>query len=227
MVVTLELFVVNIERPVSEKQYLKWIDIIGEQQKDRILRFHFKDDAKRTLFGDILIRYLACQKLHILNKDIIIKRNIYGKPYIKGVDKFHYNISHAGKWVVCVLSDRPVGIDIEIILPIDLEIARNFFTESEYISIRKLPQKDQLAGFYRFWTAKESYIKYIGKGLSIPLNSFTVLKKAEESYTVDIDKSCLIKTAEFLGGGILSICHSVQSTERMLLEEIFMDKINI
>lgn len=39
--------------------------------------------------------------------------------------------------------------------------------------------------FYNIWTKKDSYVKYIGKGLTIPLNSFDVLSG---------ELKCLIKT---------------------------------
>jgi 4'-phosphopantetheinyl transferase len=33
----------------------------------------------------------------------------------------------------------------------------------------------RLAYFYDLWTLKESYIKYLGKGLSVPLNAFEIV----------------------------------------------------
>jgi len=54
---------------------------------------------------------------------------LIGSPHI------HFNISHAGHYVACVISDEPVGIDIEIIKSVDLRIAERFFAleETTYI----------------------------------------------------------------------------------------------
>ena len=43
----------------------------------------------------------------------------YGKPYFLNYPKIHFNISHCDKAVTCILSKRPVGIDVESIKPFD------------------------------------------------------------------------------------------------------------
>ncbi|MEI3612720.1 4'-phosphopantetheinyl transferase family protein [Pseudogracilibacillus sp. SO30301A] len=50
-----------------------------------------------------------------------------------------------------------------------------FFSKDEYVFINSRPDQDKLSTFYKYWTLKESYVKAIGKGLSIPLNSFTIV----------------------------------------------------
>jgi len=127
---------------------------------------------------ELLIKNIIDEKLKIQPKKIIISKNAYGKPYLTNKRNFHFNISHSGKWVVCAVGERPVGIDIEFIDQINLEtaekIAERFFSDEEYEDLFTREEKDILAYFYEIWTLKESFIKAIGKGLTIPLNSFTV-----------------------------------------------------
>lgn len=66
-----------------------------------------------------------------------------------------------------------MGVDVERIRSADLKIARRFFTDNEYRYITKTGSDIDIR-FFEIWTKKEAFIKYIGKGLSIPLNSFDV-----------------------------------------------------
>ena len=67
--------------------------------------------------------------------------------------------------MVC-FCDEPVGVDIEKIRDVNLKIKDRFFCTAEKENIKT--NED----FFRIWTAKESYIKYLGTGLHTPLNSF-------------------------------------------------------
>lgn len=68
-------------------------------------------------------------------KQLELTVNEFGKPFIMGKPRVQFNLSHAENYIVCAISDEPVGIDVEIMKPIDLEIAERFFTsdETEYI----------------------------------------------------------------------------------------------
>lgn len=105
-----------------------------------------------------MIRTIIVEELDI--KNIKFHKNQYGKPYLKEHPKFNFNISHSGNFVACVVDDKPVGIDIEEVRYIEYEeIAKNFFTVSEFCYIIKQNLNDQLSKFYEIWILKESYIK--------------------------------------------------------------------
>ena len=45
-----------------------------------------------------------------------------------------------------------------------------------------MPQSERTKMFYTYWTLKESYVKYLGKGLSVPLDSFSFCKIDDEFF---------------------------------------------
>jgi 4'-phosphopantetheinyl transferase len=54
------------------------------------------------------------------------------------------------------------------------KIAQRFFTREEAEHMRNSKESDQVIAFLKIWTAKESHIKYTGKGLSQNLSTFSV-----------------------------------------------------
>lgn len=109
------------------------------------------------------------------------------------------NISHSGDMVVCAVDDRPVGIDIEQIRPIDLTVAKRICSVEEllYLFGHRPTEQDFtyttdteiLARFFEIWTAKEAYGKCLGSGIG------------------DIKKQVPIhKTLNLHGNCIVSIC---------------------
>ena len=95
----------------------------------------------------------------------------HGKPYLPDYPQVHFNLSHSGNRVMCVVSAHACGCDIEQIDRRQKQIDR---------VIRCLAESEQrLAAvsavhFYRIWTLKESILKLSGEGIVIPLNSFEV-----------------------------------------------------
>ena len=131
------------------------------------------DTAQCTIVAEALLRY--CMKQQLALTEYQLEKNEQGKPRIKNCPDFHFNISHSGHWVVLACGETEVGIDVEAIRMDNQKdkIARRFFTEAEqsYLFQEAAGLHDR---FYQIWTAKESYLKYLGTGLQKALNSFCV-----------------------------------------------------
>lgn len=94
-----------------------------------------------------------------------------GKPFLPDREVF-FSLSHSGGFVLCALSDRELGADLQRERRWNESVARRCFAppEREWI----LSAADRDAAFHQVWAMKESYIKALGTGLSLPLNSFSV-----------------------------------------------------
>ncbi|MEL3970723.1 4'-phosphopantetheinyl transferase superfamily protein [Rossellomorea oryzaecorticis] len=136
-----------------------------------------KKGVAASLLGDVLIRKgisdLTGKRLY----DIKLERNKHGKPQLKEGCGLHFNLSHSANYIIAAFSEYRIGVDIERIRNINLKIARNMFTQEEYDYITKTSSdKMKLMHFYQIWTLKESYMKAVGKGLTLPLDSFSVVR---------------------------------------------------
>ena len=121
-----------------------------------------------------------------------------GKPRLLH-SPFHFCLSHTEGGALCALFDAPIGADTEAVAP-QLErdwaaLVQRFFTprEQAYFHSRGESARD----FFMLWTRKESYLKYTGQGITLPLSSFCVLDgaggaKASPCYQTLFEKGFVI-----------------------------------
>lgn len=161
-------------KDLSDSEYNKWYLLMSNEKRQRVNRLRFGDDKKRTVAGEMIARKAVFEWCGIQPDKIIFDTGVHGKPYAVGLD-VEFNISHSGNMVVCAVNDKPVGIDIEQIRPIDLTIAKRICTNDELIYLfgheaaetdfTYTDNVDILSRFFEIWTAKEAYGKCIGAGL--------------------------------------------------------------
>jgi 4'-phosphopantetheinyl transferase len=184
----LEIYALTLEGSKESWISEHLLSLVPPDVAARIRRLRFAADRGRACWGEVLTRFALC--LHVGGgfDELAFATNEYGKPRLVGFDDVHFNRSHSGCHVVCALSDCAVGADVEAIAVADIAIAERFFAPAEAAAVCACapgePDEfgefgefgEQTARFYDIWTRKESYIKMLGKGMSIPLDSFCVLE---------------------------------------------------
>ena len=87
-----------------------------------------------------------------------------GKPYFSHLPRRQFNLSHSGTLALCALSDRPVGVDIQVVRPAwrDSLMDRSC-TPGERAWLRS--RQDRPEEFAALWAAKECLGKQSGKFL--------------------------------------------------------------
>ncbi|MBJ6364087.1 4'-phosphopantetheinyl transferase family protein [Paenibacillus sp. GCM10012307] len=169
----IEVYMLQLDEKKAAALYPTLLNYVSAERREAVRRFRKSADAYRSLTGEMMVRLAACRRWQVRNNELSFSRNEFGKPLLDKPSGCYFNVSHAGDWVVCAFGDCPVGIDVERIKLIDISVAEWFCVEEEYDALMGLPASRQLTYFYRLWTLKESYIKAVGKGLSIPLDSFS------------------------------------------------------
>lgn len=154
---------------------------LDREEGERAARYVFERHrarfaVARGVLRDILSRYLACRPA-----EIGFESNEYGKPSLStggpGGTPLHFNVSHSeGLALYAFSAETEVGVDVERIREdvATAEIAGQFFSPAEVRALGALPPHLKTEAFFNCWTRKEAYIKALGKGVSHPLDRFTV-----------------------------------------------------
>lgn len=202
----MEIYAVNVKEKIKPHLSTMLQKYLSVEEQEKINRYRRWQDAQRSLVGRILIRSLICKEFSIKYDQVAFTVNKFGKPALKHQNDCHFNISHSGQWVVGALDHGLIGIDIEEITEIDLKIADRFFSPEECCQLKKLPLEYRSSFFFDLWTLKESYIKAVGKGLSLPLNSFTILNKPGAIEIIGAAHKFFFRQYDGFEGYKLSVC---------------------
>lgn len=166
---------------------------IQPEEKDRLAKFYFIDDFKSSIIGRLMMRQFIKSCLPELDySDIIFERDSRGKPFYSpaAADRIaahiDLNVSHQGRYAVLagsfnknLDSNQRIGADV---MKVEYEggralndffgLMQRTFTPNEWQFIRsRNTEREQAAAFMRHWCLKESYVKNIGVGITIDLQS--------------------------------------------------------
>ena len=164
--------------------------LMSADERLREKRFRFEKDRHTYVVTRALIRTVLSKYSSTDPGDWQFEENRYGRPELSrksNAPLIRFNLSHTSGVVACIVAlERDVGIDVEDITrrTETIELADRFFSLEEAAALRGLRREDQTERFFSYWTLKESYIKAIGTGLSMPLDSFSF--HLEQGYPIRI-----------------------------------------
>ena len=125
----------------------------------------------RSLISELLLRHALRDGGFAVDGPLNIVVSEQGKPFLRDGGCF-FSLSHSADAVLCALCDREIGADIQIASKANDALIRRFFAEDERDFICRAQDPD--AAFSEIWTEKESFCKMDGRGLTLPLGSFSV-----------------------------------------------------
>lgn len=90
-----------------------------------------------------------------------------GKPFLRGYP-WYFSLSHSGDYVLCALSRRDVGADLQKVESVDTEkLAGRFFAGQECEALRACGTESERRNlFFALWTKKEAFGKLTGQGVA-------------------------------------------------------------
>ena len=94
----------------------------------------------------------------------------------------HFSLSHTDGAICVAVSRHPVGVDIEMVHPIKVEMCRRFLSNREAEYMDSLPEEKRELFFLEAWVKKESLFKRDGKRSLMPKQTDTLSSDAALSH---------------------------------------------
>ena len=113
--------------------------------------------TKKPVLSEAFIKNILTAYYNIPNPTIC--KTIHGKPYLIK-SKICFNLTHSKGLTALAVGKHEVGFDCESLSGKPRPAVLGKFTEREKGEISSVQD------FYRHWTARESYVKYLGEQLA-------------------------------------------------------------
>ena len=162
---------------------------ISEQRREQALKFKFEQGQRLCVLAYQLLKQ-GLREEYGITENPVFEYNEHDKPSIVGHPEIHFNLSHCKEAAACVVSDQPVGIDVESIREYKEPLVHYAMNDEE---VRQIEASDNpAAAFIRLWTMKEATLKLIGTGISDDLKTaidqerflYTTVEHEKYIYTV-------------------------------------------
>jgi 4'-phosphopantetheinyl transferase len=144
-----------------------------------------------------LLRRAVGLRLGIAPGDVLIGKDTQGAPRITSArEPIFVSLASRGELVAMGMSDRPLGVDVEVIEANAPEPAWNILhpREREWLSSQSPQARPE--SFLALWCAKEAYLKAIGLGLRRePAEMAVTLEEGERISIEDAGRPAQLDTA--------------------------------
>lgn len=199
-------YAVNIS-DISFAELEPFCSLLSRYKQEKAAKYIFDADKIRCVAGELMLRYIVTADYGVDNEDICITCTDTGKPYFIGhAANIYFNISHSHDFVVCAVGDFPVGIDVEHVKDKEAGLASYVLSESENLTWSRLPEEVRNHEFYRYWTIKESYSKYVGQGLGIEFSEITAVNVSDNLWKIIQDEKSYIMSQKLSDLDYLAVC---------------------
>lgn len=174
-----EVHVWQTSLDVPPPGFVQLRQILSEDERARVDRFHFDVDRRRGTIARAYLRLLLGRILDVPASALQFEYDEFAKPSLIPSQRraLEFNVSHSGEMIlIAIATGCAVGVDVEKIRT-DLdpnEIAVQFFSAREREVLASLSPAARFEAFFACWTRKEAYLKAKGVGLSLPLKQFDV-----------------------------------------------------
>ncbi|MGI6160737.1 MAG: 4'-phosphopantetheinyl transferase family protein [Christensenellales bacterium] len=198
----------------------RWLGELYETKRQRAQRFKKEEHIISLLVSDRLVKFALNDYagISVGPEDFIFSER--GKPYISG--GIFFNLSHSGGAAVCAVDKAEVGADIERVHEVRPEVAKRIMSKAEFGAYKASGYDKR--HFCAIWALKESYVKFIGTGISYPLTKLSFELNTKGGYKASNIEGARFATFD-LPGYAAAVCYKTEE-EPELRKVLFSELLN-
>ena len=169
-----KIYTATVDCLADPALYRRTLSLLPPQRRESADRMKIESGKRLSAGAGLLLMTALADRMTASFRELGSLRFTLGengKPYLTDYPQVHFNLSHSGNRVMCIVSSLECGCDVEMV---------EYRQKNIDMVIRCLAESEQrlaavsAVSFYRIWTLKESILKLSGKGILIPLRSFEV-----------------------------------------------------
>jgi 4'-phosphopantetheinyl transferase len=163
-------------------------------------KYRFEIDRKQCVIAHLLLKE-GLRREYGITLPVALSYSAAGKPFLRDYPAIHFNLSHCRRAVACAIADRPVGIDVEELQPLELTPPPGLVDVTPGVELEFKPgslvdvccspaEKSAIlaspnpsATFTAIWTSKEAYLKAHGLPLPASPSALAAIPPAAEITT--------------------------------------------
>ncbi len=149
--------------------------LLQAEELRRAQRYHRTVDYYRFLLGRAALRLVLGAYTGLPPASLHFELGATKKPLLREAPALHYNVSHAGDWVVLAVARSEVGIDVERLDPLFAfqDVLDHSCSPAEKVFVERSGLPHQ--AFYELWTRKEAFVKATGRGIDAAFSQMPAL----------------------------------------------------
>ena len=119
-----------LERPYEYEAALAGV---SPHRRGKAQSFRFAKDRRLSLLAGLLLNELLMER-GLNERDVAFGEHEFGKPFLVDHPNLHFSVAHGERMAVAVLSERPVGVDVEYLPTFPYDLAEPYaWTEMESV----------------------------------------------------------------------------------------------
>jgi len=196
-----EIYAVNISSDIHKYEH-RLLNRLGRGCRIRCENIKNKQRRVQFLVGRNLLFYMLNNIIgQKLDNELVYTK--LGKPMLVN-NPCNFNIAHSDDWVICAMSGREVGADIECANKVSNS---KYVKQASKIFIEKMPSLDYLSLEEEsyFWTLRESYAKMKGLSFEKWVNNVSFITEIDDDVLLKL-QNIFIKEFRCIEGYAITCC---------------------